>query len=256
MTSLAIVVRCGAASASRARVRARVSQRLASRARPPRETSEPIPASRVPSRGEASRARWAAPFEPAGRTTRWATTTTTSTTSPPRTTGPSRKDDPLNGRPLGVVLTHVQADFDTLSSAVGLAKLRNARLGAPCTFVVLPRGASPGVSHYLALHKNKFPIKEKRTLPVERLEWVGVVDAQRRDRPRGLAPRGSTSPRRWWFSITTSSPRSTSTPRRCSSRRLARRRRWWRRCCRTRTFPSPRRTPRSSVSGYIPTPAR
>jgi tRNA nucleotidyltransferase (CCA-adding enzyme) len=84
--------------------------------------------------------------------------------------------------PLGVVLTHVSADFDTLSSAVGLAKLRNARLGANCTFVVLPRGASPGVSHYLALHKNKFPIKEKRVVDADALDWAAVVDAQRRDR--------------------------------------------------------------------------
>ena len=86
------------------------------------------------------------------------------------------------GAPLGVVLTHVSADFDTLSSAVGLAKLRNARLGANCTFVVLPRGASPGVSHYLALHKNKFPIKEKRVVEAGALAWAAVVDAQRRDR--------------------------------------------------------------------------
>jgi len=86
------------------------------------------------------------------------------------------------GAPLGVVLTHVSADFDTLSSAVGLAKLRNARLGANCTFVVLPRGASPGVSHYLALHKNKFPIKEKRVVEAGSLAWAAVVDAQRRDR--------------------------------------------------------------------------
>ena len=84
--------------------------------------------------------------------------------------------------PLGVVLTHVSADFDTLSSAVGLAKLRNHRLGANCTFVVLPRGASPGVAHYVQLHKNKFPIREKRAFPADKLSWVGVVDAQRRDR--------------------------------------------------------------------------
>ena len=90
--------------------------------------------------------------------------------------------EPHGGMPLGVVLTHVSADFDTLSSAVGLAKLRDARLGANCTFVVLPRGASPGVSHYLALHKNKFPIKEKRAVRPEEIRWVGVVDAQRRDR--------------------------------------------------------------------------
>ena len=84
--------------------------------------------------------------------------------------------------PLGVVLTHVSADFDTLSSAVGLAKLRNHRLGANCTFVVLPRGASPGVAHYVQLHKNKFPIREKRAFPSDALRWVVVVDAQRRDR--------------------------------------------------------------------------
>ena len=84
--------------------------------------------------------------------------------------------------PLGVVLTHVSADFDTLSSAVGLARLRNHRLGANCTFVVLPRGASPGVAHYVQLHKNKFPIREKRAFPTDALRWVGVVDAQRRDR--------------------------------------------------------------------------
>jgi hypothetical protein len=40
--------------------------------------------------------------------------------------------------PLGVVLTHVCADFDTLSSAVGLAKLRDSREGAACTFVLKP----------------------------------------------------------------------------------------------------------------------
>ena len=62
--------------------------------------------------------------------------------------------------PLGVVLTHVSADFDTLSSAV-FGEAANHRLGANCTFVVLPRGASPGVAHYVQLHKNKF-IREKK----------------------------------------------------------------------------------------------
>ena len=83
---------------------------------------------------------------------------------------------------LGVVLTHVSADFDTLSSAVGLAKLRNHQKGENCTFVVLPRGASPGVAHFVQLHKNKFPIREKKAFPKDDLKWVGVVDAQRRDR--------------------------------------------------------------------------
>jgi hypothetical protein len=83
---------------------------------------------------------------------------------------------------LGVVLTHVSADFDTLSSAVGLAKLRNHQLNENCTFVVLPRGASPGVAHFVQLHKNKFPIREKKAFPFHGLKWVGVVDAQRKDR--------------------------------------------------------------------------
>jgi tRNA nucleotidyltransferase (CCA-adding enzyme) len=34
----------------------------------------------------------------------------------------------------------------------------------------------------VALHKNKFPIKAKKTINLDKLEWVGVVDAQRRDR--------------------------------------------------------------------------
>lgn len=93
-----------------------------------------------------------------------------------------QEKDAARPAPLGVVLTHVSADFDTLSSAVGLAKLRDHRMGAACTFVVLPRGASPGVSHYVELHKNKFPIKRKKTIDLNKLEWIGVVDAQRRDR--------------------------------------------------------------------------
>ena len=183
MTSLAIVVRCGAASASaRASARASPSASRPALARPGRRAS-PSPR---PARAVARRSLQGTMGGTVGAS--WQDDEVgyddddIHDESTPNDWAVPGKDDPLNGRPLGVVLTHVQADFDTLSSAVGLAKLRNARLGAPCTFVVLPRGASPGVSHYLALHKNKFPIKEKRTLPVERLEWVGVVDAQRRDR--------------------------------------------------------------------------
>ena len=47
------------------------------------------------------------------------------------------------------------------------------RPGAACTFVVLPRGASPGVNHYVELHKNKFPIKQKKTINLDKLEWIG-----------------------------------------------------------------------------------
>ena len=107
-----------------------------------------------------------------------------------------------------VVLTHCTADFDSLASAVGLAKLwastmdddddndtnpmsEDDRLKKDFdsashvpTFVVLPRGAHPGVQRFLALHKHLFPIRSLRSLPddLTGLNRLGLVDAQRRDR--------------------------------------------------------------------------
>ena len=101
-----------------------------------------------------------------------------------------------------VVLTHCTADFDSLASAVGLAKLWSGE-GTPVdakenspgddayksssnvpTFVVLPRGAHPGVQKFLALHKHLFPIRSLKSLPsdLSTLNRLGLVDAQRRDR--------------------------------------------------------------------------
>jgi len=95
-----------------------------------------------------------------------------------------------------VVLTHCTADFDSLASAVGLAKLwanpsengaddssYDSSSSVP-TFVVLPRGAHPGVQRFLALHKHLFPIRSLRSLPTDLsgLNRLGLVDAQRRDR--------------------------------------------------------------------------
>ena len=112
-----------------------------------------------------------------------------------------------------VVLTHCTADFDSLASAVGLAKLWSSE-GSPVggkaalsddnggdsgealeddaykssstvpTFVVLPRGAHPGVQKFLALHKHLFPIRSLKSLPsdLSSLNRLGLVDAQRRDR--------------------------------------------------------------------------
>jgi len=120
-----------------------------------------------------------------------------------------------------VVLTHCTADFDSLASAVGLAKLwasttmeeedntnpidASSSSGGNGTgneeeektvtkdfdsashvptFVVLPRGAHPGVQRFLALHKHLFPIRSLRSLPddLTGLNRLGLVDAQRRDR--------------------------------------------------------------------------
>jgi len=87
-----------------------------------------------------------------------------------------------------VVLTHCTADFDSLASAVGLSKLwstprgevgevresseeyddddnyhQSAHYSTPeefsPTYVVLPRGAHPGVEKFLSLHKHLFPIR-------------------------------------------------------------------------------------------------
>jgi nanoRNase/pAp phosphatase (c-di-AMP/oligoRNAs hydrolase) len=94
-----------------------------------------------------------------------------------------------------VVLTHCTADFDSLASAVGLAKLwsnpnaekqdsfDSSSSNVP-TFVVLPRGAHPGVQRFLALHKHLFPIRSLKSLPTDLsgLNRLGLVDAQRRDR--------------------------------------------------------------------------
>ncbi|GKY97366.1 hypothetical protein MPSEU_000695000 [Mayamaea pseudoterrestris] len=108
-----------------------------------------------------------------------------------------------------VVLTHCTADFDSLASAVGLAKLwsQNSTLATTSrqnygankqqqqstsfdsashvpTFVVLPRGAHPGVHRFLALHKHLFPIRSLKSLPsdLSNLNRLALVDAQRRDR--------------------------------------------------------------------------
>lgn len=105
------------------------------------------------------------------------------------------------GAPYNVVCTHITADFDTLASAIGLAKLwslgiytdddvRNDKAALP-TYVVLPRGAHPDVSRFLSLHKHLFPIRSLKSLPGLMddtsendggLQRVGLVDAQRRDR--------------------------------------------------------------------------
>jgi len=108
--------------------------------------------------------------------------------------------------PFNVVLTHCTADFDSLASAVGLAKLwstappsshNKESTNDPSdqstsfqtsenlpTYVVLPRGAHPSVHRFLALHKHLFPIQSLRALPsdLSMLNRIGLVDAQRRDR--------------------------------------------------------------------------
>jgi len=110
-----------------------------------------------------------------------------------------------------IVLTHCTADFDTLASAVGLAKLWSTphtdKRAETCdgkeeedntdfdnntplpTYVVLPRGAHPSVQRFLALHEHLFPIRSLKSLTektslqqLSNLNRLGLVDAQRKDR--------------------------------------------------------------------------
>lgn len=82
--------------------------------------------------------------------------------------------------PYNVVCTHITADFDTLASAIGLAKLWSLGIynddvdesnmddivnGPLPTYVVLPRGAHPDVQRFLSLHKHLFPIRSLKSLP-------------------------------------------------------------------------------------------
>lgn len=104
-------------------------------------------------------------------------------------------------RVVNVVLTHTTADFDSLASAVGLAKIWKKReetedQGLGCgpnkmmvdTVVVLPRGAHPSVCDYLSLHKHLLPIASLKPLLADlvsgkaELHKLGMVDCQRVDR--------------------------------------------------------------------------
>jgi len=83
----------------------------------------------------------------------------------------------------GAVLTHCTADFDSLAAAVGLARWRDHQESSPgCTAVVMPQGANPTVQHFLALHKNFYPIQPRRNIEPQNLNFLAVVDGQRRDR--------------------------------------------------------------------------
>lgn len=93
-----------------------------------------------------------------------------------------------------VVLTHCTADFDSLASAVGLAKLwahdhpaaaKDASTSFQSstnlpTFVVLPRGAHPDVQKFLSLHKHLFPIRSLRSLPRTYPVFIGLDWSMRR----------------------------------------------------------------------------
>ncbi|KAJ8905029.1 hypothetical protein NDN08_001541 [Rhodosorus marinus] len=78
---------------------------------------------------------------------------------------------------LDVVLCHMQADYDTLAAAVGLAKLWGNE-----AVVVLSGGSNPAVERFLGLFRPMFPIRSGRSIDPRRIRRIGVVDTVRRDR--------------------------------------------------------------------------
>ncbi|BCL34283.1 CBS domain-containing protein [Nostoc sp. MS1] len=77
---------------------------------------------------------------------------------------------------MDLILCHTTADFDTLGAAVGLTCL------LPGSKIVLSGGAHPPVRDFLALHRDEYPLIERRSVNAEKIRSLTVVDAQQRDR--------------------------------------------------------------------------
>ncbi len=77
---------------------------------------------------------------------------------------------------MDIILCHTTADFDTLGAAVGCAQLQ------PGSRIVLTGGCHPAVRDFLALHRDEYPLIERRSVNPLHIRSLIVVDAQRRDR--------------------------------------------------------------------------
>ncbi|MBD1915403.1 MULTISPECIES: CBS domain-containing protein [Cyanophyceae] len=77
---------------------------------------------------------------------------------------------------MDLVLCHTTADFDTLGAAVGLARLQPGRR------IVLTGGCHPTVQRFLALHRDEYPLIERRAVDPSQINRLTLVDAQQRDR--------------------------------------------------------------------------
>jgi len=90
---------------------------------------------------------------------------------------PHFQPQPLCFKPvMDLILCHITADFDTLGAAIGLARLY------PGARIVLAGGSHPGVKNFLALHRDEYPLIERRSVNPEQVRAVFVVDTQWRDR--------------------------------------------------------------------------
>ena len=83
----------------------------------------------------------------------------------------------LLSEPCNVVLTHTNADFDSLAGAVALAKLWSIERPEVPTHVVMPRGVNPLVGRFLAYHKHLLPVRGLKTIREQDIIAVGVVSS-------------------------------------------------------------------------------
>ncbi|MEH2449539.1 MAG: CBS domain-containing protein [Nostoc sp.] len=77
---------------------------------------------------------------------------------------------------MDLILCHTTADFDALGAAVGLTRL------IPGSKIVLSGGYHPTVRDFLALHRDEYPLIERRSVNPEKIRSLTVVDTQQRDR--------------------------------------------------------------------------
>jgi tRNA nucleotidyltransferase (CCA-adding enzyme) len=80
------------------------------------------------------------------------------------------------GQTMDLILCHTISDFDALGAAVGLTRLKT---GAK---LVLTGGAHPAVRDFLALHRDEYALIERRSVKVDQIHSLVVVDTQKRDR--------------------------------------------------------------------------
>ncbi|MBH8555852.1 CBS domain-containing protein [Nostocaceae cyanobacterium CENA357] len=77
---------------------------------------------------------------------------------------------------MDLILCHTTADFDALGAAVGLTCL------LPGSKIVLTGGSHPPVRDFLALHRDEYPLIERRSVNPEKIRSLTIVDTQQRDR--------------------------------------------------------------------------
>jgi tRNA nucleotidyltransferase (CCA-adding enzyme) len=77
---------------------------------------------------------------------------------------------------MDLILCHTTADFDALGAAVGLTRLIHG------SKIVLTGGAHPPVRDFLALHRDEYPLIERRSVNPKKIRSLTVVDTQQLDR--------------------------------------------------------------------------